>query len=227
MQTQHNIQFTRENEQLIVELHWDVALQLFGTLHANDFWDRLSKQTLNNNTVDVLAAEDLLFSLCIHGSRHLWERLAWICDVAELMSRCQFDWTALLKQAIAVDSERMFLLGVYLADGLLDARLPDDLKRHCENDPTVLELSDRVVENLFKGPEHVPATSAEVFRYNFEVRKTWRARARYLKYMMSPSDRDVAVRSLPHGLTFVYYFARPFRLLLKRGRTVIQVRNRL
>ena len=33
----------------------------------------------------VLAPNDLLLILCVHASWHLWGRLLWICDVAELI----------------------------------------------------------------------------------------------------------------------------------------------
>ena len=32
-----------------------------------------------------LSLENLLLVRCAHGSKHLWERLGWICDVAELI----------------------------------------------------------------------------------------------------------------------------------------------
>jgi hypothetical protein len=217
-QTQHNIQLRGHNGKLILELHWDVAPALFSSpVQSLHLWSRLSQQLLNNTSVNALCAEDLLLSLCIHGSRHLWERLAWICDVAELISRHEFEWTS-LRKTLDADSERMLLLGLYLADGLLGARIPAGLIRDCEADMTIVKLAERIVEHLFDGPRHVPATFATVFRYNFKLRRTWRARVRYFGYMISPSDRDVVMRDLPRGLTFAYYFARPFRLLLKTAR---------
>src|SRR5215211_4368567 len=117
LHTQHNLQFSRDNHRLIVELHWEVAPHLFAsTVDADTLWQNLITIDLNGTPVKTLSAEDLLFSLCVHGSRHLWERLGWICDIAELVSRHDFDWNALLKRAASADSDRMFLLGLYLAE---------------------------------------------------------------------------------------------------------------
>src|SRR5215208_6688504 len=100
LHTQHNLQFSRDNHRLIVELHWEVAPHLFAsTVNAGRLWQDLSTIHLNGTQLKTLSAEDLLFSLCVHGSRHLWERLGWICDVAELITRQPLDWTALLKRA--------------------------------------------------------------------------------------------------------------------------------
>jgi hypothetical protein len=143
--------------------------------------------------------------------------LAWICDVAELISRHKLDWASLLDRAAKTDSERMFLLGVYLAESLLGPVLPDHVKRRCASDKRILELAGDVVAHLFNGAVHIPATSGEIFMYNVGVRSSWRARARYFIYMLRPTDADLSARALPRHWEFAYYLMRPFRLLLKPG----------
>jgi hypothetical protein len=213
LRTQHNLQFSRDDHRLLVELHWDVAPRLFASsVNTERLWQDLITIDLNGTAVKAFSAPDLLFSLCVHGSRHLWERLGWICDVAELISRHKFDWTALLERAVAADGERMFLLGLYLAEQLLDAPLPDEIKQRCASDPRLVSLAENVVEHLFNGATHVPATSREIFKYNLVVRKTFSARARYLLYMLRPTDGDLAAHALPASLNFAYYLTRPFRL---------------
>lgn len=218
LRTQHNLQFSRDNRRLIVELHWEVAPHLFASsVSAEDFWSNLTTIDLNGTQMLTLSAEDLMFSLCVHGSRHLWERLAWICDVAELISRHHFNWSELLERAASADSERMFLLGLCLADKLLEAPLPETVKRRCDSDERLQLLARNVSKQLFNGTTHVPATAREIFKYNIGVRKTMRARARYLVHMLRPTDGDLGVHSLPAGMSFAYYLMRPFRLLFKSG----------
>ena len=217
LRSQHNMQFTRDNHRLIIELHWEVAPHLFAsTVDSDRLWENLAPVDLNGASVKTLSAADLLFSLCVHGSRHLWERLAWICDVAELLARHSFDWPTLLKRASQADIDRMFLLGMYLAEQLLGAPLPAEVKQRCEADSRLASLAGNLVEHLFNGTTHVPATSREIFRYNIGVRKTLGARARYILYMLRPTDSDLGAHSLPESLSFAYYLTRPFRLL-KRG----------
>jgi hypothetical protein len=213
VRTQHNLQFSRDNHRLIVELHWDVAPHLFASsVNTDQLWQDSITLDLNGSQVKSFSAADLLFSLCVHGSRHLWERLGWICDVAELLTRHRFNWTALLQRAASADNERMFLLGVHLAEQLLDAPLPDDIKQRCASDARLESLTTNIVAHLFNGTTHVPATSREIFKYNLGVRKTFSSRARYLLYMLRPTDGDLASHSLPASLNFAYYLTRPFRL---------------
>jgi hypothetical protein len=207
------MQFSRDNHRLFVELHWEVAPHLFAsTVNGERLWQDLITLDLNGTQVKTFSAEDLLFSLCVHGSRHLWERLGWICDVAELITSRPLDWTTLLERATSADTERMFLLGVHLAERLLDAPVPAEVKQRCDSDPRLASLADNVIEHLFNGPTHVPATSREIFKYNIRVRKSLSARARYLLYMLRPTDSDLSSRSLPPRLNFAYYITRPFRL---------------
>ena len=218
LRTQHNLQFSRDQHRLIVELHWEVAPHLFAsTVDADKLWQNLVTVDLNGTEVKTLSPEDLLFSLCVHGSRHLWERLAWICDIAELVSRHDFDWDALVGRSAQADSERMFLLGLKLAEQLLQAPLPAAVKERCDSDERLRSLADNVVAHLFNGTAHVPATSREIFTYNIGVRKTLSSRARYILYAFSPTDSDLGSRSLPTSLSFLYYFTRPLRLLFKPG----------
>ena len=215
LRTQHNLQFAKDNRRLIVELHWEVAPHLFASSVQGDaLWSKLVPFELNGMQVKTFSADDLLFSLCVHGSRHLWERLGWICDVAELISRRAVDWNALLGRAAKTDSERMLLLGLHLAGKLLEAPLPDEVRRRCEADRRLEPLAANIIAHLFNGPEHVPPSSRDIFKYNLGVRKSLSARARYLVHMLQPTDGDISSQSLP---AFAYYLKRPFRLLFRSG----------
>jgi len=220
LRTQHNLQFARENRRLLLELHWEVAPHLFASsVQENELWQNLTTINLNGTELKSLAADDLLFSLCVHGSRHLWERLGWICDVAELIARHQLNWPALLQRAAETDSERMFLLGLYLAQKLLGTNLPPEVQQRCDSDTRLQSLAVNVIQHLFSGPTHIPATSSEIFKYNIGVRKSLAARARYFAYMLRPTDSDFGSRSLPPGFGFAYYLMRPLRLLFKTRTT--------
>lgn len=220
LRTQHNLQFARDERRLLLELHWEVAPHLFASsVQENELWQNLETIKIRNAEMKTLSADDLLFSLCVHGSRHLWERLGWICDIAELIARHQINWPALLQRAAAADSERMFLLGLHLARKLLDAPLPPDVQQRCDADARLESLANNVVTHLFNGPTHIPATSSEIFKYNIGVRKSLAARARYFVHMLRPTDSDFGSRALPRQLNFAYYLVRPFRLLFRTKET--------
>lgn len=217
LRTQHNLQFTREDNRLIVELHWEVATSKFASaLHAEELWKRLATVRLNNAEVQSLSPEDLLLSLCVHGSKHLWERLAWVCDVAELVnSHPSLDWHWVLRQARGAGTERMLYLGLRLAHELLDASVPAEIVAEINADGAVAALSAGVAARLFDGSEYIPAGLIQNMLFNLRARRRWRDRLSYFHFIVAPTDGDLKVLTLPARLTFVYYFIRPFRLLFR------------
>ena len=215
LRTQHCVQFRRDNGRIIFELHWNVASDLFAApVSAKDFWERLIDIELNGQTVKSFSPDDLLFALCVHGSRHIWERLSWICDVAELIQREKLNWAALMDRATETDCERMFYLGLYLAERLLGTQLPSEVRSKIQNDDYLQVLTDGIAARLFSGTEHIPATSGQIFRFNFSLRKSWRGRARYFAFTLKPNDVDLSGVWLPRSLYFAYYLVRPMRLFV-------------
>jgi len=212
LRTQHNLQFIRER--LIVELHWQVSSELFASsVTAEELWQRLITIELNGKQVRTLATDDLLFSLCVHGSRHLWQGLAWICDIAQIVSRPDINWPSLMRRAKQTHTTRMFLLGLHLARNLFDAPLPGSIIEAIDSDKRISLLALEIIEHLFDSTDYQPAGLAAIFRYNFFVRNDWRSRARYFRYMLAPTESDLAVLKVAGPLRFAYYLLRPFRLL--------------
>src|SRR6185295_14836569 len=121
----------------------------------------------------------LVLSLCVHGSKHLWERLAWICDVAELVkTRTDLNWSVLLERAVSTGNERMLFLGLYLANNLLDAPLPLHVESKVAKEKMVPSVANEVSERLFSGVRPTPASISESFRFNWGMRSGWRSRLR-------------------------------------------------
>jgi hypothetical protein len=219
LRSQHNLPFTREDGLLVVELHWEFAQPRYASAGRDaSVWSRLVDVKLNGRGVKSLAAEDLLLALCVHGTKHLWERLAWVCDVAELInSHPRLDWPSVLRQALETNTERMLLLGLNLARELLDARVPADVSARAAAEPSVARLSAQVVARLFDGTVHRPAGLFRQIGFNLRARRGLAGRLRYFSFIFTPTDGDLAALTLPANLSFVYYLLRPFRLLLLKG----------
>jgi hypothetical protein len=172
---------------------------------------------LLGGALSTLSAEDLLLALCVHGAKHLWERLAWVCDVAGLVnSHAGLDWRAVFERASAARVERMLLLGLGLARGLAGASLPEKVWRKVLEDEAVARLSADAAARMFDGDGHAPAGFLRSVGFNLRARRRARERLRYFRFILTPTDGDLAALALPARLSFVYYLLRPFRLLLKR-----------
>ncbi len=174
---------------------------------------------LGRTLVRTLCAEHLLLVLCTHGAKHCWERLGWICDVAELLRRTPgLDVCGLLDQARALGVERIVLLGLRLAAELLDAPLTDRVARRVRDDRTVRALAAHVRTTLFS---RVPATSPDPWElrlFHLRARERWRDRLRYgARVALTPTAGDWAWLQLPDALYPLYYVTRSIRLVAKYG----------
>ena len=218
LRRQHNLAFTGDGGKLIVELHWEVSPASFASVPLGDgAWERASTVTLIGGGVKCLAPEDLLLALSVHGTKHLWERLAWVSDVAALVnSQATLDWDFVLRRARESRVERMLYLALRLARGLVGAKLPERLLTEmC--DPPVSRLASEAASSLFAGADYEPAGFVRNVRFNLRARSRLGEKAAYLRHIFTPTDGDLTAISLPAGVSFLYYFLRPLRLALKRG----------
>jgi Uncharacterised nucleotidyltransferase len=217
VRTQHNVAYSRDGGRLTVELHWDVASRDFAAVPLDDdLWRRSVRVPLLGGSVKTLAPEDLLLALCVHGTKHLWERLAWVCDVAAIISSNDaLDWDALFERARGARVERMLLLGLALSHGLVGRGLPESVRARIEVDDEAGRLASEAAARMFEGDEYRPAGLLKSVRFNLRARKRTRERLRYFRFILTPTDGDLKSLALPARLSFVYYLLRPLRLLLK------------
>ncbi|MEP6635329.1 MAG: nucleotidyltransferase family protein [Acidobacteriota bacterium] len=215
LRTQCNLPFTREHNRLIVELHWTVSAPNFARpFEAEAFWGSLEDGSLAGTIIKRPATEHLLLSLCIHGSKHLWERLAWISDLAGLIDQNEgLDWQQLIRTARATGNERMLSLGLRLAVDLLGAKLPQEIEETLNNDEMVPALAAGVRRYLFT-PEFTPSGVAGYFRFQLKARRRLRDKVKYVRFAFSPTEEDLVRIDLPASLSFIYYLVRPVRLVV-------------
>ncbi len=208
--------FVRDDGASVLELHWEIIQRTMSfPLDAEHLWERLQPVSLGGKEVLSLSPEDLLLILCVHGSKHIWERLAWIRDVAGLVQVYRgIDWDRVVQQAETLGGSRMLFIGLLLARDLLGAALPQGVLRRIEDDPVARSLAEEVRERLFwepgKPPENIDESMFVFFR--LKMRERLRDRARYLIRMaLTPSVTDWEYVPLPASLSPLYYLIRPVR----------------
>ncbi len=218
LRTQCNQPFTRERNRLVVELHWSVSAPRFARPFEGDgFWSRLGAGRLDGTRVHTPAAEDMLLALCVHGTKHCWERLAWVSDVAELIDqRPRLRWAQLCAAAQATGSERMLYLGVRLATDLLGASPPAEVVREVAADVATGALAATVVSRMFT-PELPPSGLGGYLGFQLRARRRLRDKLNYLCFAVTPTEEDMARLALPAPLSFLYYLLRPARMIATGG----------
>jgi hypothetical protein len=226
-----DFRFVRNDYGAVVELHWRLAGRHFYFPYSLDqLWPRLGRISFSGTPVLNVPAEDMLVILCAHGSKHLWGRLLWICDIAELIrSNPRIDWPRTMFSARQCGSQRMLLLGLYLANTLLGTPLPREAVSAIKADSTVEPLAEDLLKGTF--PSKPVDYSHALYPFFIRMRERRRDRAKlwfqyfriYLSAAVTPDSHDREYFGLPSSLSFLYYLLRPFRLM---GRSSLPDRKR-
>lgn len=208
-----------QDDRHVVELQWAVIDRAEGARpDLEPMLDRAVTTDVGGRPMPTLAPEDLLLTLCVHGSVHLWERLSWACDVAELL-RATPDLDAALvgRRAAEVGARRVLLLGVEMAARITGHAPQARLREAAADDVAVQRLADALTELTLArtgdGPHHGDTPAATQLRLMLAMRDTRRDRRRQRRrQLLTPTPSDWITRPLPDRLFPAYYVLRPARL---------------
>jgi putative nucleotidyltransferase-like protein len=211
--------FTASDAVALLDIHWRALPRHFDFADPDLLRTRAQRVELNGRTLSTLATEDLILFLCIHGAKHGWPLLSWICDLAGLINRgAGIDWPALLFRAKAAQCRRALLLGLHLAHELIGAAIPSDLVDLMRADPTVDRLAGRVVHSMFLNFGDRAGLSQELIIPLLSI-ETAPRRIRYLAdRALSPTLEDWEAMPLPASLFPFYFLTRPFRLAFAKAK---------
>jgi hypothetical protein len=219
----HEYEFVHDMQQITVELRWRIMQPLFSSsIDLERLWERRVTVSLAGRTVPSLPPEELLVILCDHGTKHLWSRLIWVCDVAQLVrAHPNLGWRTVLEQARYHGIGRPLALGLLLASELLGAPLPQDVRRWAQGDRQTWSLATQVSKWLFAGADEANEEGRAKQLYYFRLTEHAYDRVRrgvYLvRYYTRPNERDRALLKLPSRLSFLYYLLRGMRLVSAYG----------
>jgi len=145
--------FLHESSQARVEIHWQVIPPRFGLIFEFDrLWSRARFVTIGSSQLPVLSPEDALLVLSVHGFKHLWECLKWVCDVANLLSPPkELDWTYIVREADRIGAMRVVLVAVYLANQMCQSCVPDPIRLRLSRDPAAASIARQIVSSYSFG----------------------------------------------------------------------------
>jgi hypothetical protein len=220
--------FTRPEDNLDLDLHWDLARNFFrGRVESEALWADTSSFALHGHELKCLPPDLQLLALCVHGAKHgpfPWPRLKWICDVAECVRLSEvLDWDATVLRARELGCRRTLLFGLAVSRPLLDGALPATVERELENEPQVQSLASRIWVWL---ASDVPVSPGFSERASIDLTLIDGSAAKWsygVRRILTPTSKDWRRRSLPRHLAILYvplrfarlagqYLPRPWRL---------------
>jgi len=215
----HEYKFRRWADGMELELRWRLDLNWgrYGReLGVEWVWPRHATTMLAGAAVPIFNPEVSLVVLCMHGCKHDWSRLVWVCDVAKTIAAYpELDWKFVFAEAKRLGLRRAVGLGILLAERLLQARIPQSVLERYKDDLTTQRFADHFATNLLENPGMAPAGRIP---YGFQLLDSWdRFRLLLSLDFLRPNERDRAAFELPKSLRPLYFLIRPFRLLRDRS----------
>ncbi len=204
--------FLAPSEDFLVELHTEQTLRYFPRGLAPERLTRnLAPVRVSGRDVLTFSPEDTLIFLAVHGTKHFWDRLLWISDIARLAAIPGMDWGKTWDAAQELACGRLVRLAILLAGDLLEAPVPPEFLERARTDRAAQELAGVVTRRLFAEP---PPRAFGRLRFRMEMVEGFWPGARYAwRLATAPTGEDREAVHLPAGLDFLYRVIRPLRLL--------------
>lgn len=219
MNATHDLRFYHNANGITIELHWKLFNEKIGKqLSFREIYDNKQILPINARALPTLSNELLLVYLCLHGSKHAWERLEWICDIDRLIRNVDaIDWQKINWLAQTMETEATLALGLALAQSLFNTPLPETIERQTKNDHCKM-LLDKTMLLLHEGMilDEGYSKYRAIHLFQMALLKTRTQKFLFLiKTYFGISRNDCHTFLLPESLKFIYLLIKPFRVALK------------
>jgi Uncharacterised nucleotidyltransferase len=222
LQSHHAFVFLPEHPTYSVDLHWAVAQPHHASrLDQEMLWERVESVSLGGNSVVTFRPEEMVLVLSMHGSKHCWQQLGWICDIAQLVRwRPDLDWKRVVCEADKAGCMKGLLVALGLAKSLGAMNLPAKVSQMIDQYPRVKSIGRSVIRRLFADKRSFLMRFQRIFIVS-RLKQRVRDRFLYLLYewreAVTPNEKDQALVSLPVAFSVFYYVVRPIRLTVAYG----------
>jgi Uncharacterised nucleotidyltransferase len=208
--------FINKKNGVLAELHWGVMPEFFSfPIEAQGLWYDLEEIAIAGKKVASFSPENTLLILCGHGAKDCWTELPRICDIAELIrSYPQLNWETVIKRATIMGSERMVLLGIFLAQNLLCTSVPELVEERIKADSIVKKLGEEIKAGLF-GENGSTTSIGQLSKFHIIVRERLWEKIQYcLQTALTPTTSDWLLLPLVRFPAWFYYPLRCLRLAI-------------
>lgn len=204
----------------LLEVQWAIQPRFYAVdLDIGGVFQRAVTVSVASRTMKTPCLEDLFIVLSLHAAKHVWGRLAWICDLARIMQLTSLKWEWIGSQAKELRVVRILRLTMLLANRLLGTAIPGAADASLPEDAETRELA-RQIETQIASDQLYDVESFAYFRLMMRLRENNTDRLRFLSRLAwtpGPGEWD-AIR-LPRRLFPLYRVVRLSRLAARVVRT--------
>jgi hypothetical protein len=196
-----------------LELQWALQPRYCAIDYDMDgLFTRAAEITLGGCSIKTLSPEDLLLVLSLHAAKHVWGRLIWLRDIAQILERGNLDFASLLSHARELGIVRMLHVTLLLVNRFLETPIPKEFDSAIRSGPAAHALAEEVAPSIVSGiswEEH----KMDYFRLMMRLRERPGDRLRFLtRLAFTPGPGEWQTLKLPRVLSPLYRAVRMMRL---------------
>ncbi len=197
----------------LLELQWALQPRFYAVdFDMHGLFDRAVSATIAGRGMKTPSSEDLLLVLSVHAAKHVWGRLIWLCDIAQVLKRDSLNWDWIKVQAHHLGIERVLHITVLLANRFLATPIPVPIRDAAATDKIAHAFTEKIAISIAEGvcyEEH----KIEYFRLMMRLRERRLDRLRFLtRLTFTPGPGEWDTIQLPKPLFPLYHLVRLARL---------------
>jgi hypothetical protein len=199
----------------VLELQWRISPRFYSVeFDVDSFLERAPVIQFEERLIHTFSTEDLLLVLCVHAAKHLWGRLSWICDIADLAASTPIHWEQVKREANRLGINRIVGISFFLAQSLLGTAIPHAFET-LTSDQKVQHLGSQILSDVVESAD-CDTEAIGYFRRTARLRERTSDKVRFFtRLAFTPSVSEWSVVRLPAPLFPLYRVIRLFRLLRK------------
>jgi len=202
-----------EQKGITLELHWKILSENYAiNIEKINIFEQSYFIEIDEYKIKMLNLEFLLIYLCIHGSKHFFERISWINDIHLLISTKNIDWGKVLFYAKKLQVERIVYTAIYIVFFIFETNIPKDLKYFMSKDKKSKLIALKILKLENKGEKLTYKSFKILLDQRIRILKKIEL---ILKLLFYPKETDLINFNMPKYMKSIFIIIRPFRLLIK------------
>lgn len=208
--TGHDRSFFNKKNGVNLELHWTLSSsEFFIDLEKLDYYNNSRTFKLKNQDLKTLSNEIHFIYLCIHGNKHMWERIEWLVDLVLFINKENLDFVTILKLSEKIDAERIVLSSLMICKHLFDINLPLDI------DTNLKSITNKYIVKLSNDYTKENIHTKRISYIQWYMLKTYSNRLKYIKSLFLPTEKDYMEINIKKEFHFMYFFLRPLNIIFR------------
>jgi hypothetical protein len=203
----------------LLELQWALQPRFYAVdFEMDGLFERAVDAAVASRRVKTPSPEDLLLVLSVHAAKHVWGRLIWLCDIAQILKRENLNWDWVQPRAQELGIERILHITLLLANRFLGTAIPAPIEKSVLSDKAARAFTDEIAVAVAAGVSYEEEQTT-YFRLMMRLRERQMDRLRFLaRLTFTPGPREWEAVRLPKPLFPLYRLVRVARLASRFAR---------